>query len=136
MFFDLFDRFLDVNDPTLRNRTGVIAHKLAVMSEWARMLDIHMCLIAQINREPESNKKDHRPHLGHLYGSDAYGQYCDLVMLLYREDMYKDDEVLESDDTVVEVIIEKQRDGMEGKAWFTWEKPILRLTERIYAEGL
>lgn len=124
VFFDLFDRFSDVNDPL--HKAARISQKLPVIVDCAKMLQVHFCLVTQISRKTE-NRKSPEPQLSDLKDSGAYEEVADLIFFVYREDYYDNDVV----DDKFQVIIAKQRNGEVGKAFFDWDRATLKLTERF-----
>ena len=110
VFIDLFDRLDDVN--VARDRAGTISVKLGEIERIAKEEEVHICNLVQINRVVEG-KTNKRPTMGNLRDSGNFEQDSDLVFLLYREGYYNED----MDDNVLEVKIEKQRDGISG-IWF------------------
>ena len=63
-----------------------------------------------MSRAPEA-RSDHRPQLSDLRESGALEQDADVVMFIFREDMY--DETPENQNTA-EIIVGKQRNGPTG----------------------
>jgi len=104
VFFDLFDKLIDVNVD--KNKPQTVGKKLGEAAIIAENLGIHLCLLVQINREVE-RRKDKRPTLSDLKDSGSYEEVARLVMLLYRDSYYNPDNL----NDIMELIIAKQNDG-------------------------
>jgi len=107
-YVDLFDRLTDVS---VENVTAsLIGNKLHYLNQIAEELNIHICVLVQVNRAALKEEKDKRPKLHHLKGSGGYEEVARLVALLHREKYYNSQIVRDE----IEINIAKQNNGPSG----------------------
>jgi len=78
----------------------------------AKELNIPVLALSQLSRTVET-RHDKRPKLHDLRDSGSIEQDADVVVMLYRDDKYKDDP--DEFDNTAELLIEKHRNGPTGK---------------------
>ena len=93
----------------VENRQLEISEMTRMLKIAARELDIPIILLSQLSRAVDS-RKDHRPILSDLRESGAIEQDADIVMFIYRPDLYND-VPSEDEPGICEVIIAKHRNG-------------------------
>ena len=101
----------------------------------ARELQTPVIALSQLSRAPEQRGGDRRPLLSDLRDSGAIEQDADLVMFIYREEMYR--AVLDADENTdegsAELILAKHRNGPTGTIKLAFHKQYTRFdsyTER------
>jgi replicative DNA helicase len=95
------------------NRTLELASISRSLKGLAKELNVPIVVLSQLSRAPEA-RSDKRPQLADLRESGALEQDADVVILIFREEMYKQsNEPAESDGTA-ELIVAKQRNGPTG----------------------
>ncbi len=114
------------------NRTQEVSAISRGLKALAKELRVPVVALSQLSRAPESRGSgDHRPQLADLRESGAIEQDADLVMFIFREEVYKpDDPELEGR---AEIIIAKQRNGPTGRVKLAFIKRSTRF-ENMAAE--
>jgi replicative DNA helicase len=78
----------------------------------ARELSVPVVALSQLNRKPEDKGREGRPQLSDLRESGALEQDADVVMAIYREEVYRrDDPDLKGK---AKIFVLKQRNGPIG----------------------
>ena len=101
----------------------------------AKELEIPIVALSQLSRAPET-RGDHRPQLSDLRESGALEQDADVVLFIFREEMYASDGERSPDaDGTAEIIIGKQRNGPTGTARLAFLKQYTRFENLAPGSG-
>lgn len=113
------DHFHHINDNTQESVNAMRNASLAKI--WSichdHRIDPRPCivLLAQINREAETGRRDNRPQLYHLKDTSELEQKADIVIGLYRPSLYKDETEETKDDTLEVTVLKNRNRGGVGE---------------------
>jgi replicative DNA helicase len=108
------------------NRQQELASISRSLKILAKELDIPIVALSQLSRAPEA-RGDHRPQLSDLRESGALEQDADVVVFIFREDMYPTEGERNPDaEGIAEIIIGKQRNGPTGMVRLAFLKQYTR----------
>jgi replicative DNA helicase len=111
------------------NRTQEVSAISRGLKALAKEMSVPVIALSQLSRAPESRGGDHRPQLADLRESGSIEQDADLVMFIFREEVYKhDDPDLEGR---AEIIIAKQRNGPIGRVNLAFLKSCTRFETMV-----
>lgn len=114
------------------NRTLEVSAMSRGLKALAKELNAPVVALSQLSRASEKRDGDHRPVLSDLRESGAIEQDADVVAFVFREEMYKKDDL--EVQGKAEIIIEKQRNGPRGTVHLAFLRDFTRF-ENLADEG-
>jgi len=112
------------------NRTQEISFISRSLKELAKELQIPVVGISQLSRAPEKGRAQPIPQLSDLRESGAIEQDADVVIFIYRPEVYKpEDETLKG---IADIIIAKQRNGPTGRISLAFLNKFARFSDREF----
>ena len=104
------------------NRVTELASISRGLKGLAKELNVPVVVLSQLSRAPEQ-RPSKRPQLSDLRESGALEQDADVVIMIYREDMY---EATEENQGIAELIVAKQRNGPTGSVQLAFIREFTR----------
>lgn len=102
------------------------------LKKLAKEFDVPVLALSQLSRKPEERAANkHRPQLGDLRESGAIEQDADVVLLLYREEMYPNNDGSITGQGEAEVIVAKQRNGPTDTVRLSYNKETTRFSNHV-----
>jgi replicative DNA helicase len=109
------------------NRQQEISEISRNLKGLAKDLDLPVMALSQLSRAVETRGGDHRPRLSDLRESGSIEQDADVVVFIFREELYSPDD--DSVENMATVIIGKQRNGPIGNFDLHFHKEYTRFSD-------
>jgi len=105
------------------NRNQEVSEISRSLKALAKELNVPLIALSQLSRAPEQRGSDRRPQLSDLRESGAIEQDADLVMFIFREEVYNP---TPENDGQAKLIVAKQRNGPIGAVELVFLKKFAR----------
>jgi replicative DNA helicase len=119
------------------NRTEQLTNISSRLKALAMQLRIPVLCASQLNRAPVARTSPqfgiYRPRLEDLRGSGSLEDDADVVILLHREDVQRQDDPDFQPDNIAEFIVAKQRNGPTGTSKAIFDPKSLRFENLVSA---
>jgi replicative DNA helicase len=123
-------QLLHSSEQARQGRQIETAHISGQLKAMAKELKVPVLVVSQLSRAPDQRDKSGTPKLSDLRDSGAIEQDADVVCLLRRPTMYRDDDQ-SGDKTLAIVDVAKQRNGPTGEVNLNFEEEFTRFRDRI-----
>ena len=116
------------------NRVQEVSEITRSLKILAKELNVPVITLSQLSRASEQ-RADHRPQLSDMRDSGSIEQDADIVLFLYRQDYYHDNENNDDNDETAdknsgECIVAKNRHGEMGTVELHWRGEFMRFTAK------
>lgn len=118
----------------IENRVQEVSEITRSLKIMAKEMNVPVLTLSQLSRASEQ-RADHRPQLSDMRDSGSIEQDADIVLFLYREDYYHDNDKTDNEDENAdknsgECIVAKNRHGEMGTVELHWRGEFMRFTAK------
>jgi len=123
-----------LSSPGSESRQQEVSNISRGLKALGRELNVPVVALAQLNRGVEG-RESHKPRMSDLRESGSIEQEADVIILLHREDYYRETGNETADDTfgIAEIIVAKQRNGPVGTIQVQFSKKHTRFNNLAHS---
>lgn len=118
-------QLMTTGDRRIEGRQQEVSDISRMLKAAARELNCPVIALSQLSRETEK-RTEKKPQLSDLRDSGAIEQDADVVMLMFREDYYSENENNDMQDSKADIRIAKNRNGSTGVFHLIFRREITR----------
>jgi replicative DNA helicase len=118
-------------DRRSENRVQEISYISRMLKDLARELNVPVIAASQLSRAVEQ-RHDKHPLLSDLRESGSIEQDADIVMFIYRDEMYNASTTMKS---IAEIVVSKHRHGPTGVVELYFERELTRFRDLVHASA-
>jgi len=128
----LFVDYIQLMRPGSRfeNRTQEMSYISRSLKELAKEIRIPVVGISQLSRAPERGRREPIPQLSDLRESGAIEQDADVVIFIYRPELYRPDD--ENIRGIAKINVAKQRNGPTGQIELAFLNKYARFSDKEF----
>lgn len=130
LFVDYLQR---IRVPKAENRIEEVSEVARGLKTLARDLEIPVVALAQVKAEVDKRAGDKRPNLGDIANSDEATREADMILFLYRDEVYHDES---PDRGIAELNVEKYRHGPTGRFRLAFQHETMLFADLYSGPGL
>lgn len=116
----------------VKSKADTREREVALVSEGlkslSKELDVPVIVLAQLNRDCDK-RADKRPLMSDLRESGSIEQDADVIMMLYRDDVYNKNTPLKG---IAELLVRKNRHGAIGEVYTSFNNECMRFADKAH----